>query len=153
MTIVPVPSRTIRRRNPDIGFSSRLIAPCGINCRVCIAYLREKNPCNGCRDITKDKPKTRTQCRIKLCEHLQGRSHRFCVECHLYPCQRLRQMDFRYRSRYHLSIINNLKVIDHEGVRKFLQHEKIRWKCPQCGNILCVHKNVCLFCDSPRNFA
>lgn len=25
-----------------------LIAPCGMNCGVCIAYLREKNRCQGC---------------------------------------------------------------------------------------------------------
>jgi hypothetical protein len=28
-----------------------LIAPCGMNCGVCMAYLREKNKCPGCRLI------------------------------------------------------------------------------------------------------
>jgi hypothetical protein len=27
----------------DLGFSNKLIAPCGINCGVCLEYLREKN--------------------------------------------------------------------------------------------------------------
>jgi uncharacterized radical SAM superfamily Fe-S cluster-containing enzyme len=26
-----------------------LIAPCGMNCSICSAYLREKNKCPGCR--------------------------------------------------------------------------------------------------------
>lgn len=32
-----------------------LIAPCGINCGVCNAYLRVRNKCQGCRidDINK----------------------------------------------------------------------------------------------------
>ncbi|MFZ3074083.1 MAG: hypothetical protein WA093_03070 [Minisyncoccales bacterium] len=27
---------------------SNLIAPCGMNCALCMAYLREKNHCPGC---------------------------------------------------------------------------------------------------------
>jgi hypothetical protein len=32
-----------------------LVAPCGMNCGICIAYLREKNKCPSCRgdDINK----------------------------------------------------------------------------------------------------
>ncbi len=26
-----------------------LIAPCGMNCGICLAYLRTKNVCPGCR--------------------------------------------------------------------------------------------------------
>jgi hypothetical protein len=29
--------------------SKELIAPCGMNCAICKAYLRQRNPCNGCR--------------------------------------------------------------------------------------------------------
>jgi hypothetical protein len=29
-----------------------LVAPCGMNCGICRAYLREKNKCPGCRVIT-----------------------------------------------------------------------------------------------------
>ena len=28
---------------------TRLIAPCGMNCAVCLGYLREKNKCPGCQ--------------------------------------------------------------------------------------------------------
>ena len=27
-----------------------LVAPCGMNCRLCHAYQREMNHCNGCRN-------------------------------------------------------------------------------------------------------
>lgn len=29
--------------------SEEMIAPCGVNCIVCSAYLRDKNSCAGCR--------------------------------------------------------------------------------------------------------
>ena len=32
-------------------FDPDLIAPCGMNCNICMAYLREKNKCPGCREI------------------------------------------------------------------------------------------------------
>ncbi|MDD5456566.1 MAG: hypothetical protein PHV30_05985 [Candidatus Margulisbacteria bacterium] len=27
-----------------------LIAPCGMNCAICLGYLREKNKCPGCSE-------------------------------------------------------------------------------------------------------
>lgn len=38
-----------------------LIAPCGMNCSICMAYLREKNKCPGCRGNDIDKPITRVK--------------------------------------------------------------------------------------------
>jgi len=36
------------------GFSSEiLIAPCGMNCGACIAFMRDKNNCPGCRVFSK----------------------------------------------------------------------------------------------------
>ncbi len=32
-------------KNP---FKTTLIAPYGMNCAICMAFLREKNHCNGC---------------------------------------------------------------------------------------------------------
>lgn len=32
-----------------VAFEKHLIAPCGMNCGTCIAYLRDKNKCPGCR--------------------------------------------------------------------------------------------------------
>ena len=138
------------RKKPHDGFSPRLVAPCGIDCRVCIAYLREKNPCLGCRRDQRDKPKTRSQCKIKLCENLGKGLRRFCFECDTFPCARLRGMDLRYRTKYRLSVIENLAAIKRDGIRIFVQHETNRWRCPQCGNVLCVHRDRCLFCGAGR---
>lgn len=39
-------------------FRKTLIAPCGINCGICLAFLRDKNTCMGCREFDVNKPDT-----------------------------------------------------------------------------------------------
>jgi hypothetical protein len=130
------------------SWKTSLLAPCGINCRVCIAYLREKNKCPGCRTNTTVKPITRMQCKIKNCDELNKNMLRFCVQCQKFPCTRIKQMDKRYRTRYHMSTIENLEGMKKMGIRKFLKNEKIRWTCPRCGGILCVHRGCCHSCGN-----
>ena len=48
-----------------------LIAPCGMNCGLCIGYLREKKPCGGCfKKDDENKPKQCRSCVIVNCELL-----------------------------------------------------------------------------------
>ena len=119
-----------------------LIAPCGINCSLCIAYLRENNPCPGCR-IYADKPKTRSQCKIKTCHDMEGE---FCYQCKKFPCKRLEKLDSRYRKKYHMSLVENLLDIRKSGLEKFLVKEKERWTCTDCGGTISVHTGYCHRC-------
>jgi len=120
------------------------IAPCGMNCRLCVAYTREKNPCPGCRGLDRGKPKTRFLCRIRLCtERGEGK---YCFRCGSFPCDWLDHLDRRYRRKYSMSMCDNLERIRASGVRKFLREEKVRWSCPGCGRILSVHRAKCLSC-------
>ncbi|DAC71831.1 MAG TPA: DUF3795 domain-containing protein [Thermoplasmata archaeon] len=123
-----------------------LLTPCGINCRVCIAYLREKNRCLGCRIDTSDKPVTRAQCKIKNCDELQKNNLKFCFDCKKFPCDLIKRMDKRYRTRYNMSTIENLKNLKKMGVREFVKNEKIRWTCSHCGGTICVHRGCCYAC-------
>jgi hypothetical protein len=132
--------------NTKSSMKRLLLAPCGINCRVCIAYLREKNKCPGCRTNTITKPITRAQCKIKNCHNLQKDNLKFCVECQKFPCERMRQMDKRYRTKYHMSTIENLINMKKFGVSEYVKNEELRWTCPQCGGTICVHKGQCYTC-------
>jgi hypothetical protein len=114
--------------------SSNLIAPCGMNCGICRAYLREKNPCYGCRDTKQDKPKTIIQCRMRTCKMRNGK---FCCDCSEFPCERLRNFDKRYRTKYGMSEIENLEFIQENGIRKFVAAERRRWISNK--SIFCVH--------------
>jgi hypothetical protein len=128
----------------------RLIAPCGMDCALCIAHLREKNRCPGCNDRRDDqKPPHCVACAIKNCK-VPGRKWKFCFACSLFPCDRLRHLDRRYRTKYGMSMVENLESIRKFGIRKFVAREKTRWACPECGGILCVHRNECLRCGRRR---
>jgi hypothetical protein len=125
-----------------------LIAPCGMNCGICLAYLREKNKCPGCRGADPNKPKTRLHCKIKTCSTFTNGKARFCFACETFPCDRLRHLDKRYRTKYRMSMIENLEQIKKAGIKKFAAWEKIRWACSECGGIVCVHKGYCLACGN-----
>jgi uncharacterized protein DUF3795 len=127
-----------------------LVAPCGMNCSICMAYLREKNKCVGCRNIIVDTSVSRARCKIKKCELLQKTETGFCFECESFPCERLKHLDKRYRTKYAMSMIENLQNIERFGVKKFLQHEKTRWACPECGGAICVHNRYCHSCGKKR---
>lgn len=118
--------------------NSKLIAPCGMNCGICLGYLREKNKCPGCRVIWEDKSISRVGCRIKNCEILKKNKLKFCSDkCKNYPCKRLKNLDKRYRTKYNMSMIENLENIDEKGIRKFLKQEKKRWV--KGDKVFCVH--------------
>lgn len=130
--------------------ASNLIAPCGMNCRLCLGYIREKNTCPGCRMIDNQdsqKSKYRNRCRIRNCEQITRGKIKYCSErCNKYPCARLKQLDKRYRTKYGMSMIDNLQIIHESGIRHFIRKEKEKWICPECGEIICVHRPTCLSC-------
>ncbi len=136
--------------------NTTLIAACGMNCGICIGYLRDKNKCPGCRlmGIQNASQSNKTYCKkciIKNCPNLKEKKMKFCShKCDTFPCKRLKNLDKRYQTRYSMSMIENLEKIDKTGIREFVKNEKIRWKCKKCGNTLCVHRETCLFCGAKR---
>lgn len=133
-----------------------LIAPCGINCRTCIAYQFgehdfnkrgfHKKYCDGCI------PRGGTCTHMgDSCELLRKGSKdggvRFCFECEKFPCKRLKSLDKRYSTKYNTSVINNLNFIKNNGMNAFLEKEDDKWKCGTCGGSICCHNGLCLTCN------
>lgn len=112
---------------------SKLIAPCGMNCAICLGYLRDKNTCPGCRLIDPKQAKTRLKCRIKNCKKLK----KYCYSCKIFPCARMKHLDKRYRTKYGMSMIDNLEYIKKNGVKKFIKKEEKRWV--RKNGVICVH--------------
>jgi hypothetical protein len=129
-----------------------LIAPCGMNCSLCIAYQFmekdlnkkgfHKKYCPGCLP------------RGEYCTHMGDRCEllgkgmiRFCHECQEFPCKRLKSLDKRYRTKYHMSMIENLEFIRDYSLEQFLEKEEEKWQCPQCGELICCHNGLCLNCN------
>ena len=123
-----------------------LIASCGMNCGICMAYLRDKNICYGCRIDFGYKAKSCSGCIIKNCELLAKTQSNFCFNCSKYPCTRLKQLDKRYRTKYKMSMIENLERIKNVGLTLFIESEIETWRCSNCGGVICVHKGYCLKC-------
>ena len=123
-----------------------LIAPCGMNCRLCRAYTRDRKACPGCRGDDSLKSKGCVACIIKNCEKIIKGRVKYCFSCDRFPCVVLNHLDNRYRTKYTMSMIDNLKNIREFGIRDFVKNEKEKWACPECGEIICVHKENCIFC-------
>lgn len=136
----------------DINRKTDLIAPCGMNCSLCIAYqFREhdlnkrgfhRTYCPGC--IPRGKNCTHM---ADSCQLLAKGLVRFCYECESYPCRRLKALDKRYRLKYHMSMIENLDYIRANGVEKFLEIQQDKWKCSKCDSMICCHNGLCMHCN------
>ncbi len=131
--------------------NEELIAPCGMNCGICRGYLAFTHQvkskgirmpyCTGCRQRDK-------QCAFlkKKCHLLSGGDIKYCYECHDFPCERLRHLDIRYKTLFRMSMIENLEYIEENGMERFLVKEQEKWKCPQCGELICCHNGICFHC-------
>jgi hypothetical protein len=127
------------------------IAPCGMNCSLCIAYQRAKNKCSGCNGPDENKPKSCTVCHIKQCEELLHTQSGFCFSCGKFPCKRLKQLDTRYRTKYGMSMIQNLSKIELQGMKNFIKADTSKWTCKKCGSLLSVHREQCQTCGKSSN--
>lgn len=128
------------------------VAPCGMNCGICIAHLRKENKCAGCNADSGRSSHCLT-CSIKNCSELNKSAKPYCFDCKKYPCARLKQLDKRYRSKYGMSMIENLNNIKAFGIRRFIKNERERWKCSNCSSLLSVHRENCLCCGIIRSKA
>jgi predicted enzyme related to lactoylglutathione lyase len=131
-------------------FTEELIAPCGMNCRICLGYFgytasgkRRKMKCIGCK--TRDK-----SCAFlkKYCKKLTKKEVDYCYECSDFPCSHLEKIDKEYRERYNMSMIENLKYIRDNGMESFLKQQERKYRCPECGGVICVHNGICYSCIS-----
>jgi len=46
-----------------------------------------------------------------------------------------------------MSMIENLEFIKEHGMERFLEKEEAKWRCPECGEVICCHNGLCLNCD------
>ena len=113
----------------------KLIAPCGMNCALCMAYLREKNHCAGCLNKGVYRAKSITHCIIRKC---RKRKDKYCFECKEFPCARLKHLDNRYSTKYEMSMIDNLEFIKKKGIKSFIDKEQKKWI--KGNKIYCVHR-------------
>ncbi len=135
---------------------NNLAAPCGVYCGACRQYLLRKKDllekrgytrgCEGCRIRNKNCAFIRRDCTA-----LRKNEIEFCYECENFPCQKLQKLDNRYRERYTVNMINNLKRIEEIGVEKWLKEQEELYTCPECEGEICVHDAECYDCGMKFN--
>lgn len=125
-----------------LPFDPELIAPCGMNCTICRDYLLAK--CTGCRIRNKKCAFIKKRCEDNL-KLLKGEVD-YCFECQCFPCEALRKLDHKYHERYGMSMIDNLRIIKVEGIHQFTLIQNHRYRCSECGHMISVHDQKCLYC-------
>jgi hypothetical protein len=61
----------------------------------------------------------------------------YCFQCDKFPCERLERLDKRYREKYGMSEIENLKIIRDKGIEHFLKTKEKKWV--NSDGTYCVH--------------
>jgi hypothetical protein len=131
-------------------FTPDLLAPCGICCGICKAYLAYTNNvprqpgkityCVGCLPRAKN-------CYIKRgCPKFRKHELKSCSQCDVMPCKNLAHLDKRYRECYDMSMVENLKEIRATGVEAFLEGQRKKYRCFNCGGTVSVHDRKCYSC-------
>ena len=111
-------------------FTAEMMAPCGLDCSLCLFAHNKEKPCPGCNAESDAKPE-------------------FCTKwCRIIPCEDLEKLEDRYMTAYPLkeSPIQNLRDIRSMGLEAFLAREREKWTCAKCGGPICVHNGICRDC-------
>lgn len=130
---------------PKENIDTRMFAPCGMNCKVCYKHCYHKTPCAGCLNHDAGKPEHCRKCRIKNC--ISKKALSFCFECSKYPCKSVKNLEKSYNKRYQVSLIENCRYVQAYGLENFMEQQKEKYICPQCGGIISIHDGECSECQ------
>ena len=123
-----------------------MFAPCGINCAVCYKHVGTKKPCQGCLKDDLGKPERCRNCKIKNCAQSKGLNH--CFACSNFPCKLIQNIEKSYTKRYAISLIENSGIAKEKGIAAFLENDRQKWTCQNCGGAFSLHDGVCSTCGS-----
>lgn len=125
-------------------FDPKEIAPCGVNCHVCGAFLKEKDACPGCRAENElHKRKSCMNCAKKNCAYEKGLT--WCFECEAFPCARIRDVSRRYAQNYGIDLVRD-GLDAREDTQALLAAHKERFACKVCGGVIDMHRLRCSEC-------
>nr|WP_301335066.1 DUF3795 domain-containing protein [Holtiella tumoricola] len=130
---------------PSEPIETIMFAPCGMNCKVCYKHCYMKKPCDGCLKSDEGKPEHCRKCKIKDCVKLKGVS--YCYECSEYPCKLIKNLEKSYNTRYGASLVENSQFVKANGLTAFMEQQKERYTCPNCGGIISIHDAECSECQ------
>jgi hypothetical protein len=134
--------------NSTLSFIPPELAPCGVFCGACPSLGKS---CHGCASQNQDqKRKTKWACKIRVCCYEQ-KKFSFCVQCDDFPCKiyhnkllKAHQGDPKYKYRHEIPTIILQQYDDDLSI--FLERQKKRWQCPDCGGTIYFYHYICDTC-------
>lgn len=130
---------------PAEPIESIMFAPCGMNCMICYKHCASKSPCPGCLRSGTEKPEHCRKCKIKAC--IRGKGYSYCYDCTGYPCKQIKNLERNYNARYGISLMRNNQIVKEKGMAEFMEQQKERYTCPECGGIIPLHNSECSECQ------
>ncbi len=124
-----------------------MLAPCGMNCMVCYKHVeirKHAKPCEGCLKGDEGKPEHCRKCNIKNCSQEKGLV--YCFKCGDFPCKLIKNLEKSYMKRYSTSLIGNSQAAKEKGISAFLEHDRQKWTCVDCGGAFSLHDGACSEC-------
>ena len=152
----------------DAANNENLVAPCGLYCGACSAYLaaREGNEQRFAAGSGSKKPATgsmqcdgclgggqlaahASQCAIRECAIAKSKTRR-CSECPDFPCDRITNFN-NSGFLHHSEVLDNLRKLQAMGIKDWTNHEIDRWRCSKCPTMLSWYDAECPSCKTPRS--
>jgi len=118
-------------------FRTTLIAPCGMDCAICMAHLRTKNPCGDCYTPERQR---RRNCPIFTCGKVKGRYHH---TCDTFPAVGLSSWTNDTGRDWHEYALRTPQRSVWMASVAFVKNERERWTCQECGGTIDVHHWCC----------
>ena len=123
------------------------LAPCGVYCAACPSYSKT---CLGCSSDKKQIRKSKWNCKIRICCYALKELD-YCFDCGQFPCKIIHKKlidshagDSRFKYRHELPE-NYIRYNDMK-LDKYLQYQKEKWKCPDCGGTVKFYIYSCDKC-------
>jgi hypothetical protein len=149
--------------------SGRFAAACGLYCGACRSRLASERKdsavleqtaqtvskllgktvtsddmyCEGCQsDIRTIHCRS---CAIRECAFSKGLTH--CSQCGDFPCKRLVEFNQDAYPHHH-EVLKNIERIREIGIDAWLEEQRARWHCPDCGSASCWYADTCPDCGA-----
>lgn len=129
---------------PEEPIETIMFAPCGMNCMVCYKHCYMKKPCAGCLKSDSGKPEHCRICKIKDC--VREKAISCCYECSEFPCKQIKSLEKSYQVRYGASLMENSRFVKEKGFAAFMEAQKEKYTCADCGGIISLHDSECSEC-------
>ncbi|MGV9172080.1 MAG: DUF3795 domain-containing protein [Promethearchaeia archaeon] len=81
----------------------------------------------------------------------------YCGQCQDFPCSKINRLIKSQKGRkeydYRHNIPSNFQIINKQGLEKWLQYQKKKWKCEKCGGVGVFYNFICWDCKKPLNIS